>query len=593
MKLLIKNLKKRFLVNKKLQNIKLLLLLLIYSLNIALCEGSPSTAHDEYVLTEEMLAKHPIVQAVRPLVLEHQQGISNDDEYKPTDVEMDSNSHAYSVSSIVEWYIKPYKPIVLCKNIDSPKTFLNEDVLNSFLDSIPTPFINCSFAKSVDLDEEEKDSPKVRFISCALGNHKIIIFAAGNHNQEKTSYVPIEEQKSNIIYVGALLPESDYSKLRPALFSAIAGKVGDQFIWARGTQLIRQPYSEGTSLAAPRVTGVLSRLVGSFPNLTPQEAVKIVFLTATRSDFYSTGDQEVDLYLYGAHGALDPKRAFDFASQFIEARRNKIDLTPQQFYVASQPEKLPYQLPKTLRERLNFMAFLEESHSHEESNEEEKKVQESLERMGKDLDIGVLCSQPEEFFIPNDLYALTMLMKKSQDTACLEKLIKKTFKPEIRSAKGWTPLHHAIYYNSFILVEHYTKALPTLVNDKLNTEKVTPLLIAVWDQRPDLDIVRFLLDHDADPSIKFSMISPNLNPIEYVLINLVSLEKTNTEEKKEEQGKEVGAFKKLALLFFEHKNYESQKCFPEYTLEEFAQDIQLNTKYPDFYETIIGKQRLN
>lgn len=100
------------------------------------------------------------------------------------------------------------------------------------------------------------------------------------------------------IFVGAY----DYDTETLADYSVAAGGAADRFIVAAGNSILDQ--TEGTSFAAPRVTGVVGLVAQKFPNLTPEARSGLILDTAT-----DLGDPGVDA-VYG-HGLLNVTNALN------------------------------------------------------------------------------------------------------------------------------------------------------------------------------------------------------------------------------------------------------------------------------------------
>lgn len=490
------------------------------------------------------------------------------------------NRHAFLVfSRILERYIFPCRIHLVLNDLNKQDTLSNKDNWNRIFQKELMPFINCSFAPFFEVQQVDNLSNDKCFIECALENNKVLIFGSGNRAQRSSKFLEglhlSGDQKRKLIFVGAL------DKMqKPSLYSAIPGEGEVQFIWAKGCAFANQEFQEvGTSLAAPRVTGTLCRLTGMHPSLTDQEALEITFLTATKACFYSTGDQDLDQYLYGPYGALDSMAAFQFAAGFVAAKQAVKELTPQNFYETSKRENVGFQPPKTLRDRLNLIAFLEQHYDEMDNDDAKIKVFSALQRIAKQIDLEELYSQSPDFFIPDDLYAFKILMTRTQG-GHFENFIKRTFKENVRSSQGMSILHHVVHFNNFGLVKYYTEILPTLVNDLVGGDRISPLHVATYTKNINLSIVHFLLERGASIYIEESLDQP-LKIILQVLSTL------------KESDNQTNDCKKAALLFLQHKDYDHQKFFPEEgeTLEEYTQSLKLDEKYPEFYQLFVGKKK--
>lgn len=170
---------------------------------------------------------------VQPLVFEH-----SDD----TD-DLETPDHAQLVSSIVDWYIAPYKCHIIKKDFNKVEDFPSETQLDNIFTAYSAPFINLSIGKSETHDASLPCCIILkRFIECALAKGKILIFSAGNRNDRTGRLLSIwnltETQKKQIIFVGGMTPTLD-NKQTPRLTSGIAGSKSETpFIWALGKSLI-------------------------------------------------------------------------------------------------------------------------------------------------------------------------------------------------------------------------------------------------------------------------------------------------------------------------------------------------------------------
>lgn len=489
--------------------------------------------------------------------------------------------HGSSVWFITGWYIRPHVPHLTFMDFGNLETFPSETQLDSFFSlKNQAPFINCSFGPKLELDIDDVSSASnaydtyKRFIGCALKNGKILIFSSGNTNGRTTHFLAqlhlTEAQKRQILFVGALSPTAD-NKQNPSLYSAIPGKSEGKFLWAMGTSLIGQIGGNGTSFAAPRVTGLLCRLMGIYPQLTPQETIEIVCLTASKSPFFSTNDLEIDEYLYGRHGTIDPMAALQLATDFVKLRTE--GQSPNSFAQSLQLNKTSLQPAKTLRQKLDLINFLEQHHSSNYSDSEEVKVHEVLESLAKEINLDDLYAQPQEFFIPDDLNALRSFSTTSE--LPFESFIIKTFPASIRDSFGFTPLHHSAIWGHMNLVRNYIKDASHLINDQSNNLGFTPITTTFLSDNLNSDIISFLLDHGANAYAED--ITYSMNPFEITITKLYE----ETMESSKEQ------LKKAALIFIQHKTFDPQQFFAERPMEEWAQEIELEQKYPEIYQALV------
>ena len=515
---------------------------------------------------------YKMVKPVTPLVVE---------QATPEEIKNYFTQHGVLVCFISQWYITPQKPRLVFWDFNNLETFPSKSELESFFAlENSSPFVNCSFASKLDFEDDSISSSVTfitnkRFIECALEKGKNLVYGAGNTNQRSTyhwsSQIGLSDtQKKQILCVGALSPTAD-NKQKPSLYSAIPGKNDGEFLWAVGKLLIGQINREGTSYAAPRVTGLLSRLISVYPQLTPEAAIEIVCLTASKSPFISTNHSEVDEYLYGRHGAIDPIAALQFAANFLKSRTE--GQSPESFFQSQNLKKSCFQFASTLRQKLDLMNFLEQHHADEDSDPEEAKVHVVLKSLAKEINLDDLYAQPQEFFTPDDLYAFKSFSTTLEPQ--FESFFRKTFSASIRDSLGFTPLHHVADWGRMNLVANYVKEAPQLISDQDNMLGLAPIALAVFSDNINLDIISFLLDHGANPYAKD--IIHSVKPFEYVISEL-------TGEKMESSKEQI---KKAALIFIQHKTFDPQQFFSEMPMEEWAQEIDLKQKYPDVYGALV------
>lgn len=146
-------------------------------------------------------------------------------------------------------------------------------------------------------------------------NNRILVVAAGNEGQDEANVISgiptvegLKDLAENLFVTVVAVDKdnniTDYSnKCGSAAnwcISAPGGTADNPIISTVGPNSIGG--MAGTSMAAPTVTGSLALIMSAFPNLKPQEAVQILFETAT-----DLGDPGIDA-IYG-HGLVNLEKA--------------------------------------------------------------------------------------------------------------------------------------------------------------------------------------------------------------------------------------------------------------------------------------------
>ncbi len=141
---------------------------------------------------------------------------------------------------------------------------------------------------------------------------RILVVAAGNEGKDESgvfSAIPKEVTSADGLFVSVVAVDQNNNL---ASYSNKCGSAANWCIAAPGgteDHPIKSTYGEntvaglaGTSMAAPVVSGSLAMIMSAFPNLTPQQAVHILFETAT--DLGAPGVDEI----YG-HGLVNLEAA--------------------------------------------------------------------------------------------------------------------------------------------------------------------------------------------------------------------------------------------------------------------------------------------
>ncbi len=139
----------------------------------------------------------------------------------------------------------------------------------------------------------------------------VFVFSAGNESYEQPGImngIPLLDEfkdslKNLFVTVVALGSSASEKTLELADYSNACGAAKDYCIAAPGTDIMSSVtggygIKDGTSMAAPVVTGSIAFLMGAYPYMTPQEVVQLIFETA--DDLGAPGVDEI----YG-HGQLN------------------------------------------------------------------------------------------------------------------------------------------------------------------------------------------------------------------------------------------------------------------------------------------------
>jgi hypothetical protein len=138
----------------------------------------------------------------------------------------------------------------------------------------------------------------------------VIVIAAGNDskpNPDPFALTPAQQFPGSVIIAGSLGGRTGTNVI--SSFSDKAGVGSDFYLMAVGyhdpapDQTGGEFLWDGTSFAAPTISGAVALMAQAFPNLTGQQIVQILFNSAT-----DLGDAGVD-GVYG-HGGLNIERAF-------------------------------------------------------------------------------------------------------------------------------------------------------------------------------------------------------------------------------------------------------------------------------------------
>ncbi len=176
-----------------------------------------------------------------------------------------------------------------------------------------------SAARIGNLSTQKNDFAIIRpAIQNVVAADKILVMAAGNFGWGDPLFPAAYAQEMDYhgIIVGAIGPDGVITS-----FSNRAGLFANNqyYVVAAGSQMFAPLNAgstsfgivkDGTSFAAPQVSGALALLLGAFPNLASQDAVRIILTTANKTGIYA------DSSIYG-QGLLDIQAAMAPAGELI------------------------------------------------------------------------------------------------------------------------------------------------------------------------------------------------------------------------------------------------------------------------------------
>ena len=161
---------------------------------------------------------------------------------------------------------------------------------------------------NISLGGEAFNSVVVNAVDQATANGSIIVMSAGNDGEDNptasSQIAARTEARGLVVVVGSVTQNNTMST-----FSNRAGDLKDYFLVAPGQRIPVPGLNgsltnvNGTSFAAPHVTGALALLAHAFPSMTSAQLVDLIFRTAT-----DLGDPGIDA-IFG-HGLLNLESAF-------------------------------------------------------------------------------------------------------------------------------------------------------------------------------------------------------------------------------------------------------------------------------------------
>lgn len=178
-----------------------------------------------------------------------------------------SNQHGTTITQILSQY-KPPRDIIALKVVGSSFDFnpaFSEAAMNAAAEMDDVRVIDVSASNPIS----------VASLQNAVDNGKVLVMNAGNKAGARplgiAQFAPLLNGKA--IIVGAV---DSNNNLEP--YSNRAGNLAQYYVVAPGSTNFSS--TQGTSFAKPHASGLVALLLWRFPNLSPQDAVNIVFATA-------------------------------------------------------------------------------------------------------------------------------------------------------------------------------------------------------------------------------------------------------------------------------------------------------------------------
>lgn len=184
-----------------------------------------------------------------------------------------------------------------------------------------------SFHKTHPISEETREA----MIQVAQSG-KIIVMAAGNekinlgddvYTRSLIDLAASPEMQGRLLLVGAI----DYPKLRERIegYSDKAGAAKNFYVVAPGSSIDgpnsynRRIILDGTSMAAPQVSGALALLTAEIPGLQPEEYVDLLCRSARQESLNGSYVFSPDTY---GHGAINVQAAVELAKKEGKGNQN-------------------------------------------------------------------------------------------------------------------------------------------------------------------------------------------------------------------------------------------------------------------------------
>lgn len=201
------------------------------------------------------------------------------------------NGHGTTITKIINAF-KPVEDMVALKVVGESFQFnpsISEAALAAAVDMPDVKVVDMSNRNPISLGALQAAADGDRILVMNAGNR------AGGRPDGIAEFAPLLNGVA--IIVGAVDPDNTL-----APYSNRAGDLAEFYVVAPGFTEFNE--TQGTSFAKPHVSGLAALLLWTFPDLSPEDAVKIIFETAD-----DLGEPGVDA-VYG-HGLINVQKALD------------------------------------------------------------------------------------------------------------------------------------------------------------------------------------------------------------------------------------------------------------------------------------------
>ena len=353
----------------------ILTLIILFSFASFAASPQHKTLFERLGITEDFL-NHPKFSPKKPgfaLVQEYSaleddpNVISGDVIYRASPgIEDKSHEHGNIVAGVVSRFLPKGKTILRgIQSMVNIGNYLNDGGIDLYK---LVPVMNCSIDEEgdcLDLGDILNLLLKDSILVLAAGNESV--FLGGKEDLEKSTLARAiarlnPEAKKRIVFVGATT-RCDDREVLDSDYSNIAGNYGPNFVLAPSGFLQYSPKKRkeeiqfGTSFAAPIVTGILTRALLAFPNLPEEKAVELLFQTANKRNLSSTGDNQLDLSLYG-HGVVDVPLFLKVVEIYNQYHDQEQELETRLGPLTRDPLNIFKSYGETLREKLDVLDLL-------------------------------------------------------------------------------------------------------------------------------------------------------------------------------------------------------------------------------------------